>query len=720
VSTRQINLAAAAARVQAASGPGDARSSIVPELSTPSTGVPGWSHFLPTEREVSERWRGKQRTETVEDMLNHWQVAACRQAIRLPTHRYIIELDPQDCDVVATDLIAADLDVPIEGSDEKRTGRRAKRFSARRHFDRAIDALDYGHAVFEQAGRLDDAGYWRLTDLAPVPQWTIDDANSWEIDNHGNLIRVVQWGCNPPVKIPTDHLVTFTWQGRPGDPRGKSMLRPLTGAWSMSDRLIRVMGFSAEKNGMGVPVGKVAPGSPLAVKQKLESLLAGYAAGEDTCLVLETDEDIAKSVMLMGVTGSTPDIVGMLKYLDEIIARATLTMLLQLGQTETGSRALGTTFDDLLAMFHDTIVDWYCDTMTMQLVEPWVDRNRGEDAPAPRLVWKRRPDEAPEDDVVDAEVVDDTAQPPPAAPIAARRRGPAQTTLARRQRAARTAFAAVAGRELRRDPTPVELAAATDFGQLEREHVAAVDDLAAVLLRDRDELAATAVAIVAAMPTVDPLTLGGALGPLLAAHANAMDTAPLVTMLTATAAQGVAQVVGEAARQGVTITPDVDYAARAAVEANELQRRMAVQITEACAAAARTLAPAAAVQASGGRGLLRKLRPAPRMATVEAGAIEDFLSSLSPAAAEQAAAGATSRANGGGRFGAIASAPTERVIASEILDVATCGPCSAVDGREYEDIEDAMLDYPSLGAFFDCEGGERCRGTAVAIFEGEV
>ncbi len=722
MSTRQINLAAAAAKVQAA-GPGDARSSIVPELSTPSTGVPGWSHFLPTEREVSERWRGKQRTETVEDMLNHWQVAACRQAIRLPTHRYIIELDPQDCDVVATDLIAADLDVPIEGSDEKRTGRRAKRFSARRHFDRAIDALDYGHAVFEQAGRLDDAGYWRLTDLAPVPQWTIDDANSWEIDNHGNLIQVIQWGCNPPVKIPTDHLVTFTWQGRPGDPRGRSMLRPLTGAWAMSDRLVRVMGMSAERTGMGIPVGKVGLGTAPAAKHELERLLAGFAAGEDTCLVLETDEDIAKSVQIMGVTGATPNIVEMLQYLDEIISRACLTMLLNLNQGgKGGSQALGVTYDDLLAMFHDTIVDWYCDTMTMQLVEPWIDRNRGEDAPAPRLVWKRRPDEAPEDDVVDAEAVEAPAPQLPAPTPVSARRGAPQATLARRQRAARTAFAAVAGRELRRDPTPVELAAATDFGQLEREHVAAADNLAAVLLRDRDELAATAVAIVAAMPTVDPLTLGGALGPLLAAHANAMDTTPLVTMLTATAAQGVAQVVGEAARQGVTIAPDVDYAARAAVEANELQRRMAVQITEACATAARTVAPAPTLSRGrlariGARFAPRGLGPAGRSAL---DGIEARLALLTPAAAEQAAAGATSRANGAGRFAAMAAAPVQTVVASEIMDANCCGPCLAVDGTEYASVEEAMGDYPGLGSYVACEGMERCRGTAVALFEGEV
>ena len=719
MSARQINLAAAAAKVQAASGPLDQKSSIYPELRGTNTGVPGWSHFMPVDREQADAWRGRQRHETVRDMLNDSQVSALWQAVRLPLHRYTIALDPRDASAVAVDLIATDLDLPLVGhEDEPQPSVRPNDFSQRRHLGRAVEALVQGHAVFEQPGYIDAAGYWRLSDLPPVPQWTLDDS-SWIVDDHGKLLRVEQNGGRETIVLPADHLVVFTWQGDPGDYRGRSILRPLYGSWLMRDRTLRVMGMSAERTGMGIPVGRVGQGAPLAVKQGMERLLSGLAAGEDMNLVLETDEDITKSIMLMGVTGSTPDLVAMLRYLDDAMARALLATVMQTGTTPNGSQAGSDNLMTLLSMFHDVAVDWYCRNMTEQLVKRWVARNPvGDESPA--VVWKRR-EETPDAPVVDAapEVVPAVQPVVAPTPVAARRRGPAQATLARRQRAARTAFASVAGRELRRDPTDVELAAATDFGQLEREHVAAVDDLAAVLLRDRDELAATAVAIVAAMPTVDPLTLGGALGPLLAAHANAMDTAPLVTMLTATAAQGAAQVVGEAARQGVTITPEVDYAARAVVEANELQRRMAVQITEACATAARTLAPAAPVQASSGRGLLRKLRPAPRMATVEAGTIEDFLSSLSPAAAEQAAAGATSRANGNGRYTAMAVAPVQRCYVSALLDINVCSPCQERDGEEFDSIEEAMAEFPN-GPNPMCEGMDRCRCTIVAVLDGEV
>jgi hypothetical protein len=692
---------------------GEQRSSIVPELSSVNVRLPGWSHFMPAEREQTPAWLGRQRIETVQTMLNDSQVTSLRQAIRLPAHRYRIALDPGDCDEATTDLLATDLDVPlVDAPDETRPGRRANRFSARRHLDRALDALDYGHAVFEQAGRIDAEGLWRLVDLAPVPQWTIDDPTSWEIDRRGRLIQVVQRETSPPIELPVDHLVVHTWQGAPGDPRGRSMLRPLYGPWLLRDRTLRIMGMSDQRTGMGIPIGKVPTGSSDGVKAKLEQLLAGLAAGQDTNLVIESDDSIRDAIMLMGVTGSTPDLVGHLRYYDESMARAMLAMLLQLGQTETGSRALGGTFDDLLAMFHDAVMDWYCDVMTQQLCEPWIDRNRGLEAPAPRLVNERREVDSTAEEIDATAEEDAPAQLP--APATARRRNPAGAGLARRQNASRAAFAAVAGRELRREPTAAELAAGTDFAQLETQYVAVRAPLTAALLRARDELAGVAVDAIRDMGTVDPLTLGATLGPRLTEHASGMDTEPLVTLLATAAANGCTQIIGEAARQGITIDATVDYTDRAEAEALEMLRRVAVQVTESSTSAARTRVPATASR----RGLLSRVFPA-MFAGGEADAIAAHLASLTPANPEQSAGGATSRATNAGRAAAIDQSEPTSIYGSEILDENTCSPCRTVDGRVYETLEEALNDYPG-GGYVGCDGMERCRGTLVAVYEGDV
>jgi len=690
----------AAARV---TGPkGAQKSSIIPELSGQgaTTGLPGWSYFLPPERELAPAWTGRQRTETVESMLNDSQVTALWQAVRLPVHRYRIALDPRDADPVAVELLASDLGVPLISDTDERSSTPINQFSQRRHLDRALEALPYGHAVFEQTGYIDEAGYWRLQDLPPVPQWTIDDANSWVPDKHGKLVEVVQWGSNPPVKLKADHLVVFTWQGKPGDPRGRSMLRPLFGSFLMRDRTMRVMGMSAERTGMGIPVGKVSPGAVAGAREKMSSLLGGMAAGHDTNLVLETEGDIRHEVMLMGVTGQTPDLVAMLRYHDEAMARAMLAMVMQTGTTPNGSMAGSENLDNLLKMFHDAVVDWYCDSMTDQLIRRWVERNPVGDG-IPRLVGERRSDEvAPAaEPVVDATVVEDE---PARLPVAARRRGAvaasaAEPSLSRKQRATRSAFAATVGRDLRRDPSSIELAAAVDFATIEQQYVATQANVAAALVAIRDELTAVAVQQVAGMAEVEPLTLGDTLAAILEAHARAQDDGPLVALLVALAIAGVNQVVGEAARQGVELAASIDYQARAEADAADLMRRMARQVAESAASAARAGVPSGL---AGGPASL---------------VIAEHLGSLSSAAAEQAAAGAASRAQNAGRVAAIAAGDPISVVASEALDINTCGPCLLIDGREYATVADALIDYPAAG-FRSCDGGERCRGTIFALF----
>lgn len=56
------------------------------------------------------------------------------------------------------------------------------------------------------------------------------------------------------------------------------------------------------------------------------------------------------------------------------------------------------------------------------------------------------------------------------------------------------------------------------------------------------------------------------------------------------------------------------------------------------------------------------------------------------------------------------------IYASELLDGNTCRPCASVDGTQYEDMEEAMNDYP-LGYYSGCRGNARCRGTLLFLFK---
>src|SRR5690606_27790236 len=89
-----------------------------------------------------------------------------------------------------------------------------------------------------------------------------------------------------------------------------------------------------------------------------------------------------------GIRGSLPDVLASIRYYDEAMARSFLAMLLQLGQTETGSRALGETFAGFFQMSIEAIANWYADTTTEHVIEDIVDWNYGEDELAPVLVWE--------------------------------------------------------------------------------------------------------------------------------------------------------------------------------------------------------------------------------------------------------------------------------------------------------------------------------------------
>lgn len=85
--------------------------------------------------------------------------------------------------------------------------------------------------------------------------------------------------------------------------------------------------------------------------------------------------------------------------------------------------------------------------------------------------------------------------------------------------------------------------------------------------------------------------------------------------------------------------------------------------------------------------------------------------------ARQAATKAT--ANGRGAV-AVLGPDVKQVYASELMDRNTCFQCSYVDGRTYQSMADALVDYPGAGGFTACAGGARCRGTLVVVWATEA
>ena len=96
--------------------------------------------------------------------------------------------------------------------------------------------------------------------------------------------------------------------------------------------------------------------------------------------------------------------------------------------------------------------------------------------------------------------------------------------------------------------------------------------------------------------------------------------------------------------------------------------------------------------------------------------IDQFLKTLKDQVAKDQIGSAMSAAQQAGRYAVLSVAPQATYIASEVLDTNTCSPCSAVDGKTFSSLEDAEQTYPG-GAYEDCQGGGRCRGTYYAVWD---
>jgi hypothetical protein len=205
----------------------------------------------------------------------------------------------------------------------------------------------------------------------------------------------------------------------------------------------------------------------------------------------------------------------------------------------------------------------------------------------------------------------------------------------------------------------------------------------------------------------------------IAAAVDAGDTEALATLvvdadegarvlrlaLGGMAETAAAQMAEEAAEQGVKVRPPkVDKG---------LRNAFGSELIEIAAATAALLA--ADVAGSAGREALRLLTPG-AVGREVASQVGGFLRGLKNWFRRDQLGGALHRAQNAGRVATLQAAPTARYFAADKNDSRRCGPCKDIDGHEFDDLDAVRAAY-GAGGYQGCEGGVRCRGTFVAVWE---
>src|ERR1044072_1423190 len=205
----------------------------------------------------------------------------------------------------------------------------------------------------------------------------------------GGVESIVQGIGRNPKPIPVSRLLCYVWDQEAGNWVGRSMLRSCYRPWLAKDLAFRVAPLNIERNGMGVPVIEAPPGATEEQITALGAMAEAYRGGEKAGGAIPWGSKLT----LQGVQGTIPDAVGFMRFCNEEMAKGFLAMFMNLGQTETGSRALGSEFLDFFSNALEAVAGWYADITTEHGFEDWVDWNYGVDEPAPALGYARSEEE---------------------------------------------------------------------------------------------------------------------------------------------------------------------------------------------------------------------------------------------------------------------------------------------------------------------------------------
>lgn len=302
------------------------------------------------------------------------QIAATLNAYTYPLRSGTWVVDPAGCRDEVVQMVSDDLGLMILGSNDPPGPARRRGIKWHQHLRMALLSLVWGHMPFAQ--RYDIlGGRARLAELSERMPSTITNI---DVAASGVLRGITQFGEDRA--IPASTLVWYAHEREGAAWQGRSMLRPAYGPWLLKHEMWRVLATSSRRFGTGTPVVHAPPGATPGQIAEATRLSQSIRVGDQGGAGLPEGFRLE----LVGITGSVPDTLGYVRYLDSQIAQSVLASVLNLDASPNGSRALGETLVGLLEMSWAAVAEEVTDVATGLAVQ-MVDYNWGENEPAPRI-----------------------------------------------------------------------------------------------------------------------------------------------------------------------------------------------------------------------------------------------------------------------------------------------------------------------------------------------
>ena len=205
-------------------------------------------------------------------------------------------------------------------------------------------------------------------------------------DDGETLYALEQWGYRSNrfeyVLLPTDKACIFTHDQEGANFWGIPLTRAMYPHWFVKKHLERIDAIACERNSLGVPMIMLPPNPSRQDVQTAQKWVSVLAAHEKTGLSLPNGAEFK----LVGIEGRIREILPSIQYHKQQIATSCLAMFMELGQTATGSRALGDSQTDFFLLATQNTADYIAHQIRNSTIRRLVTWNFGPDAPVPYLV----------------------------------------------------------------------------------------------------------------------------------------------------------------------------------------------------------------------------------------------------------------------------------------------------------------------------------------------
>jgi hypothetical protein len=213
----------------------------------------------------------------------------------------------------------------------------------------------------------------------------------WHTEPDGEtLLAIEQYGYRGfqflNVLLPAEKLCRFTYGQEGANFWGIALQRAMYPHWYVKSQLYRIDAIANERNALGIPVFKLAPGFSKEDREAAYNFVTQLATHEATGLV-EPPGDQTTGFRIVGYEGRLRDVMPSVQHHNTMISIAALAMFMQLGQEgKGGSRALGESHGSFFLLSLQNVADQIANAITCTTVRRLVAFNFGDDAPVPRLI----------------------------------------------------------------------------------------------------------------------------------------------------------------------------------------------------------------------------------------------------------------------------------------------------------------------------------------------